>query len=346
MILNQPPPDTQFISSPVTLPTLGLDIAKDSFDAGLLLGKQSLHRKFPNRPEGFNALQNWLKKLGAGFVHACMEATGSYGQDLALFLHDLKHTVSVLNPASVKAFAQSELSRSKTDKGDAFLLARFCRAMAPAAWSPPPLELRELQALTRRLESLREMHTQEKNRFPVAASALVAASIHEHLAYLAAQIKDLEKTIRDHIQRHPHLKQQCELLTSIPGIGDCTAAKLLAEMPGVGNFKSARQLAAYAGLAPSEHTSGSSVRHQPRLSKVGNASLRKALYMPALCARTHNPLIREFCDRLQLNDPLKKPMSLIGAAMRKLLHLAFGILKSGMPFDPLYEVRRHVALSA
>ena len=138
--------------------------------------------------------------------------------------------------------------------------------------------------------------------------------------------------IRDHIDQHPGLKAQQELLVSIPGIGQTTAAKFLAEIMDVKLYGSARQLAAFAGLVPRLHESGSSVRGKARLSKMGAGSLRKALYFPAIAAIKYNPYIKALSARLKERG--KCPMQIIGAAMRKLLHIAYGVLKSGRPFDP------------
>jgi transposase len=131
---------------------------------------------------------------------------------------------------------------------------------------------------------------------------------------------------------HPHLKAQRDLLTSIPGIAETTATVILAEIRDLDTFDSADQLAAFAGLTPHEFSSGSSVHGKPRLSKIGNSRLRKALYMPAVVACRHNPFIRAFCDRLLAKG--KSKMSMVGAAMHKLLRQAFGVLKSQKPFDP------------
>jgi transposase len=138
--------------------------------------------------------------------------------------------------------------------------------------------------------------------------------------------------IRDHVDQNPSLKQQLDLLTSIPGIGEATPAKQLAEIVDVNHYRGARQVAAFAGLVPRHRESGSSVRGKPRLCKVGTARLRKALYFPAIVATQHNPIIRAVSQRLR--DRGKCPMLIIGAAMRKLIHIAYGVLKSGKPFDP------------
>jgi transposase len=318
----------------MTFSIIGIDISKLKFDLCLLRDNGKLkHKVFANTPSGFVQLSAWLRKQRVELVHACMEATGTYGEALALYLFDAGYKVSIINPASIKAYAQSRLSRTKTDKADATLIAQFCAERKPPAWQPLAREVRELQALVRRLESLMEMHQMEVNRLEAGVSAeLVRASLTEHIAFLADEIKRTESLIRDHIDQHPNLKEQRELLITIPGIGNTTAAKLLAELLDVKLYKSARQLAAFAGLVPRLHESGSSIKRKARLSKMGAPRLRKALYFPAIAAIKYNPSIKAMSVRLRARGLC--PMQIIGAAMRKLVHIAYGVLKSGRPFDP------------
>lgn len=316
------------------LPTLGIDLSKDSFQLELSVNNKLRHRRFANRKEGFAELGAWLAKHKASPVHACLEATGPYSEALALYLHEQGHTVSVVNPAQIKAFGQSELLRNKDDRPDAGLIRRFCEKQQPAAWAPAPLHLRELQALTRHLENLLETRQQQINRLAVTHAQPVVKSLRKLVTHLETEIKRTERQINDHVDRHPDLKRQDQLLESIPGIGKRTATRLLAEIAALSQFKSARQVAAYAGLTPRNNRSGTS-RGQTRLSKTGNARVRKALFLPALVAKRHNPVVRSFCQRLARHG--KNKMQLVGAAMRKLIHIAFGVLKSGKVFNPDHE---------
>lgn len=327
----------------MTDPALGIDIAKLKFNVCLInLNGKLKHKVFPNTATGFEQLTQWLSKQGVRRVHACLEATGTYGEALSLFLHQAGHTVSLINPAAIKAFAQSRLSRTKTDRVDAELIARFCLAQAPSAWTPLPQEVQELQALVRRLESLIEIRVAEENRLSSGVTvAAVRESVEGHLAYLNEQIKRCEELIQDHINSHPALKQQSELLDSIPGIGETTAALLLSEITDITQYRSARQVAAYAGLVPRERRSGSSVRGRTRLSKIGNARLRRALYFPAITALRCSPFFQTWAAGLRQRG--KSKMSVIGAAMRKLVHLAYGVLKSGQPFDPEWTQKEKIA---
>lgn len=313
---------------------LGIDIAKLKFDVCLIKENgKTKHKVFANTSHGFEQLVVWLASHGIGNLHACLEATGTYGEALAVYLFDAGLTVSIVNPAQVKAFAVSRLSRTKTDKVDAELIARFCQLQQPLAWQPPAPEVRELQALVRRLESLIEMRVSEENRLSSGVSIeTVRHSLEEHINYLLAEIKQTETFIREHIKHHPDLQEKSDLLDSIPGIGATTAALLLAEITDFTQYKSARQVAAYAGLVPRERRSGSSVRGRTCLSKIGNARLRKALYFPAMTALRCSDFFQKWASGMR--ERSKSKMAVIGAAMRKLIHLAYGVLKTGKPFDP------------
>lgn len=311
--------------------TLGIDVSKRLFDAALLANGKFKHRKFQNNRSGHAALVCWLEQRKAGEdVHVCMEATGVYGEALAESLHDHGLRVSIVNPARIKGFAQSEQLRTKTDRVDAGLIARFCALLQPDPWQPPALEVRQLRDLVRRLEALNSMHQQERNRLE-AASELIVEQLNEHIAYLKAEIKKVKALIEQHIDDHPDLKRRKTLLQSIPGIGEATISVILSEFADIRQFSSAKALAAFVGLAPRTQQSGTSLRGRARMSKMGRSKLRKAFYMPALVALRHNPIIVDMKKRL--TEAGKSKMAIVGAAMRKLIHLIYGVLKNGVPFD-------------
>ena len=323
---------------------LGIDVSKKWLDVVLLReGQVAEAGHFDNSQQGFRSLHHFLKKRKVKVVHACLEATGYYGDPLALFLHQAGYTVSVVNPARIKGYGESRLSRTKTDASDAALIADFCRTQQPEVWTPAPPEQQELQALVRHLENLTDMRQQERNRRQAGIpSEAVLQTLDAHIVFLDQQITDLLRQIHDHIERHPHLRQQRDLLTSIPGIADLTAFKLLAEIRDIHVFDNARQLAAFAGLTPRQHVSGSSVRGHTRLSKRGSARLRHLLYFPAIVAQQHNPILRPFAQRWLAAG--KPKLAVIAAVMRKLLHLVYGILTSGQPFNP-HHLDKKVAIA-
>lgn len=318
----------------MTAPILGIDVAKQKIEVARLVEGKIKNKSFKNAAEGFEALAVWLRKLGRERVHACLEATGNYGEALAIFLHEAGHTVSVVNPARIKGFAQSEMIRTKTDKIDAGIIARFCLAMKPEAWTPPSPEIRSLRALARRADNLIDMLTQEKNRLGTAHDSVIPL-IKEHIVYLEDEIEKLRSQIADLIDRDPDLKRKKDLLASIPGIGKVTIAAFLAELDDLDRFKHVRELVAFIGLAPKETLSGSSIKGKPRLCKTGHARLRKALYMPALVSIQCNPLMIAFYRRLKQKG--KNGKVIVCAIMRKLVHVIFGVLKSGKMYDPNYK---------
>lgn len=311
---------------------LGIDVAKAKLDCALRLPDGKLRSKVvENNFKGFQVLTEWLEKHGATTVHVCMEATGVYWEAVAEYLATQGMAVSVVNPAQIKAFGASKMVRTKTDKVDAKLIAEFCLERRPDPWQAPTPSEQALRAMVSRLEALQVMRTQESNRLEVARDA-VRAGITKHIEWLDEQIKALSKTIRDHIDGDKTMKDKQAILESIPGVGERTIAILLAFYSNLDRFSNARQAVAFAGLDPRQHESGSSVKGKPRLSKIGHAFLRKALYMPAMVTLYRTAWGKLFRDRLAAAG--KPPKLIIGAMMRKLVHVAYGVLKSGKSFDP------------
>jgi len=315
---------------------LGIDIAKKKFDVALLRDGKFKTKVFENSETGFEILAAWLKHHSIEKVHACMEATGALYEGLATFLHDAGHLVSVTNPYQIKSFGESVLSRTKTDKADARLIARFCEAIHPIAWQPDPPEIRKLQALGRRRDALVSMRTQEINREPSANTA-VKESIKTVVATLDQQIEQITELIKEHINSNPDLKNKSTLLKSIPGVGDATIEAILSEVNGFENFKSIEQVVAYMGLSPQEKSSGSSVKGKSHICKTGNIRLRKILYMPALVAMQYNPAVRALYERLKAKS--KNGLIIACACMKKLIHIMYGVLKHNKPFDPAYNMK-------
>lgn len=310
---------------------LGLDISKTTLECALLKDGKVRVKVYENSAKGFHCLSDWLKQRGAIQCHMACEATGTYWEGVALWLQARGHTVSVINPAQLRAFAQSQLVRTKTDRQDAKLIAQFCAERRPAAWTPPPAEERELLALVRDLQALQAMRIAESNRLPTA-HASIQPRIERHLQFLDAEIDALLKRIKDLIDQHDGLKQRRELLDSIPALGDKTIPWLLAYLSDGQRFAGSKQAVAFAGLNPRHWQSGTSVQGKPRISKIGQADLRHALYMPAVVAYSRVASFRPFVTRLKAAG--KAPRVIIVALMRKLLAIAQAVLKSGVPFNP------------
>ncbi|HSA67541.1 MAG TPA: IS110 family transposase [Methyloceanibacter sp.] len=313
-----------------SLTALGIDVSKAKLDCALALGAKFRNKVFTNNSTGWTELSAWIAQHASGSVHACLEATGTYFEAVALRLADAGHTVSVVNPALVRAHGQSLGLRSKTDAIDARLLADFCREKRPAAWQPPSPAERHLRALVLRHQALVEIQTQEKNRAHVVRDA-VRDSIDTHLAWLDSELLRIERAIAEHLDQDPDLRRKRDLLDSIPGLGERTIAVLLAYGLAQQRFSTARQFVAFAGLSPRMHESGTSVHAKPRLSKIGHAFLRRALYMPAMVTLYKTAWGQRFRERLLAHG--KPPKLIIGAMMRKLAQVAFGVIRSGLPFN-------------
>jgi len=317
---------------------LGIDVSKKKLDCALLLDGKLLDKSCDNSPAGFKQLFDWLAKRKVERVHACVEATGGFEEKIATAMFEAGNLVSVLNPLTVHAFARQRLTRSKTDQIDARTIAEYASRNAAdlRLWEPPPKELTELRDLVNRRHALVDMKTQETNRLKMESGGpVVDEMVREHLSFIARQIAEVEAAIHDHIDRHPGLKAQKDLLVSIPGIGDQTAALFLAEVgTKLASMSGPKPLVRYCGMDVCQHQSGTSVRGRERMSKVGNRKLRTGLFMPATSAMRYNPLVASLNARLvAANKPYKLR---VGAAMRKLLHLMFGVLKTRRPFDPAH----------
>jgi transposase len=315
---------------------LGIDVSKDKLDLVLLSEEGKFHKVIGNDPAGFKTLDKWLISRHADRVHVCLEATGQYGDEVSEYLYGQGHDVSVVNPARIKRYGESKLHRNKTDKADAELIAEFCLKEKPVLWEPLSPDLKHLRALVRRLRDLQANYQQEESRLSSGEKdAWVIQDLTVHTEYLKASIEAIEAEIQNFTNQTPGLKEKQELLVSIPGVGKKTSARLLGELGEISRFENAPQLAAYAGLNPKGFSSGSSVHKKTRISKQGRSELRACLYMPAIVAMTHNPVIRALKERLQER---KLPnMAIVAACMRKLLHIVYGVLKSQMPFDPEYD---------
>ena len=317
---------------------LGIDVSKDTLDAHLLGGEQGRHRRVSNDPAGLQALLTWLQHQPETPAWVCCEATGTYHLACARAFHQAGFAVSVINPACIKGYAQSELSRAKTDRVDARLIARYAQQADLLPWQPESPEIAELRALQHRRDSLEKTHTQESNRLHAPElPESVQASCRRLLAVIAQEQAESEARIQALFAASPSLRTQRELLASIPGFGPHTAtavATVLLSRP----FRRARQVAAYSGLTPRPRRSGTSVRKPDRISRQGPSSLRKLLYWPAIVAiRVQSPQIMPLVTGLRPRGKTK--MQIICAVMRKLLHTAFGVLKSQRPFDPAYHLQ-------
>jgi len=322
---------------------IGIDVSKAKLDCCLLRDTASTKRKsksVANSKTGSANLLEWIGKQGIlpADLHAVMEGTGVYHEQAAFALYDAGVTVSIVNPAQIKDFGRGLAVRTKTDGVDSFVLARFGALVKPAAWVPPPREARVLKALLARREAVAQDLQRESNRREKAEATdtpgLIRKSIDDSIDFLQKQLVTLQKDIDDHIDRFPDLRRDLDLLTSIPAVGQQVGSNLLAVMH-CQQFNSAEQLAAYLGLVPIERQSGSSILGKARLSKAGPPRIRAVLYMAAIVATRYNPHVKALYERLLVRGKAK--MAALGAAMRKLVHLCFGVLKTRTPYQSDYD---------
>jgi transposase len=323
----------------MTEPALGIDVSKDTLDVSIIVRSKTRTLQFANAPDGWRSLGAWLKQYKIPRVHACLEATGPYSLGVALALHDAGHVVSVVNPAQIRDFVRSKLGRNKTDKVDSTYIRDYVAACAPPVWTPPSPALRRLCDLRTMRDGFVASHVEWRNR---AASAGADPTAHQlaqaTIAHLQLQITAVDRAIAQTIDDDDELRGKRDLLLSINGVGETLAAVILAELPGPELLKSSAQAVAYAGLNPRKFQSGTSVNLPTRISKIGNAKLRTALFMPAMAAMRYNPVIAAVVSRLRQKGRLKGKQIVI-AAMRKLLVLCFGVLKTRKPFDPAIAMR-------
>lgn len=322
---------------------LGIDVAKAKLDCCLLVGiekNKTKSKSVKNSPEGIADLLTWITKQNILHtdVQVVVEATGVYHEQAATQLHEAGITVVVANPAQVKYFARGLAVRTKTDAVDSHLLARYSALAQPQRWTPPPPQALILKGLLARRSALEQDLQREKNRqesMEIAQrSPLILQSLSESICFIIKQLKKIQSQIDDHIDNNPSFKNDLELMKSIPGIGDKTGSQLLTIMHS-NTFHSAEQLSAYLGLVPVEHQSGTSVKGRAKLSKAGPARVRAVLYMAAVVAIKYNPHVKALYTRLLARG--KSKMSALGACMRKLAHLCYGVLKTQKNYQAEYK---------
>lgn len=323
---------------------IGIDISKQKFDVAINLSPNKFKSlSLDNKLSGFEKLLKHLPE--ADNYRFIMEATGNYGLALAKFLYAQGYEVVVLNPAQIKYYAKSKLSRSKTDQVDARIIAEFGITHSNLTlWQPLVKEMEELRELSRCFLNLKDDAATMKIRIQATDNSQVNDIYHRQLLSLQQQINLLENSLTQIINSHSELKQNFELLQTIPGIGVNTAITLLAELPDLRNFKHPKQLAAFAGLNPSIKLSGSSLYKRQSISKMGSPQLRKALFFPAMVACRFNPILKSFAQHLKSKG--KNGKVIIIAVMRKLLHLIFAIIKKSSPFNPNYTLNYHLPLDS
>lgn len=319
---------------------VGIDVGKNKLDCLWLREIQSEKVKtkvFKNHREDFENIAQWLMKVTSAQpeqLHVTLEATGVYHEGIAGFLFHLGFQVCVVNPARAKEFAKALGVTHKTDKADSLLLARFGYQMNPKRWTPEAAEIRKLKALIKRIESIEKDIQRELNRKEQAEiaddSSVVTKSIDSIVSVLVKEKERLTEELDTHIDSHSTLKKQRYLLESIPGVGP-VVSRLMLSVLSSHQFEKAGSVSAYLGLIPKIRESGT-LKGRSMLSKVGPPNIRAKIYMAAVVAKQHNPDVKALYDRLKNRG--KTHMQALGAAMRKLVQICFGVVKHQSEYKP------------
>jgi transposase len=316
----------------------GIDVSKAVLDVAVRRDERVLETaRFDNDAAGHKKLVRWLTKNGRT-ARVVLESTGTYSLDVALALQRTRGiAVMVANPRAIKQFMGALMQRSKTDLTAAVALRDYAIRMPFVAWVPPAAHVLELRAIARRIAALVVERTRERNRLhalqaTAEASVIVCTDIEVNVRHLERRMALLADQAVALVGGHQGLQTAFDLLVSIPGIAAHSAVQLLPELLVLPETMTVRQWVAHAGLDPRAHQSGTSVEKPARISKVGNAHIRRALYMPALVAVQHNAHVRAFFDKLVARG--KTPLQAYVAVMRKLLHAIYGMLATRTAFVP------------
>src|SRR5690606_19931204 len=307
----------------------GIDCSKDYFHIAVLKeGKKVFAGRFDNHQDGFEEILSHIEG-----THVGMEATGPYYFQLARFIAEHGVKVSVVNPLSVRRFSQMRMSRTKTDKKDAILIAEFTAMTAPKEWILPDQAILRIRHLETYIDGLKSRSQSLHNQLhALEASGTLDKNLQEHInlelqeyqTKLAVKEKEIQALIDE------NYKDLSKNLRSIPGIGPRSASLLIILTDAFALFEHYKQLISYFGLAPRIFESGSSVKGKNRICKMGMGTMRKTLYMAATSAIRCNRACRELFDRLRAKGKPYK-VALI-AAVNKLIKQAFAIAKSGRPY--------------
>lgn len=320
---------------------IGIDVAQESLSISIFDGKSHQIKEFHyTKKEIRKELITPFKKLKESVVFV-MESTGVYHTRLAYWLSAEGFIISVINPLIIKRYSQMHLMRVKTDKADAKLIAEYGYEYQHkiSFFRPKDESQIAIDNLIKAVDDLQAQKTITNNQYLALKKQAnysndALNSYKRHLKFLKDEIKGLEIALK--LLLETKFKQEYELLNSIPGVGLKVSSMIIAIFNGFKNFSSAKQACNFAGIAPSPYESGTSVRGRGSISKRGNTFARKMLFMGALTATIYNPLIREQYQRLLKNGKCK--MVAMIAAANKLLRQAFGVLKSGKPFDTNYKL--------
>jgi transposase len=315
-------------------PKLGNDVSKRSFDACLLIDNKPKKRKFDNSESGFSALSQWLSGHDVTRVHACMEATGRYGDKLAAYLYDQGHKVSVINPKRIKNHAAALGKLNKTDATDAYVIAHYAQCHDPHDWQPKPDIQLELSDTVGQMALLKKAIVAFENRGQCGlVSASIAATNDTTLVFLRKQLDELQNRAAELLEQDAQLKKNAEILDSVPGMGPVIALALVAKIDFT-RFQNGRELACVLGISPRVWQSGETIRRRGKITKAGDDQLRALLRCGAMSDTYTCPLYIQFADRLRQKG--LREGQVIAAVARKMILTAHALVRKQQLFDACY----------
>lgn len=336
---------------------VGIDVAMGELVCSFGVFSDNLEVKlksndvFKNNEKGFVKLIKWIEKITTPEteVFFVMEATGVYHEKLAHWLHERSKKVVIVLPNKISNYVKTLDIKTVTDKTAAEAIARFGLERNLEPWQPPRQIFRTIKQLTRERDQIvsertvikNQLHAENSEAFPNSNSL---KRLNNRIQLLNQQEKEIKKEISELIKKEEKLKNQIDILTTIPGVGELTASIVLAETNGFEMIRNKRQLTSYSGLDVKEKQSGISVKGKPRISKKGNRYIRKALHLPSLAAVKHSEVYRDNYARLIGRHGIK--MKALVAIQRKLLELMYILYKTKTTFDPEYELKKEQQLEA
>lgn len=341
-------------STPVSmLPLLkhcvGIDVSKDSLEVcfASMDGEQTVTVKatktFGNRPGGWKALHAWIRRLRTPDVQlwVVMEATGVYYESLAYFLKELQYQVAVVLPNKAKSYLASLNLKSKTDALEARALAQMGLERKMKAWRGFSSTILSLKHLCREREALQQDLVAASNRLHAhkheyQAEKKTLQRAQQHIKFIQKQIKDIDEQLQKTLDQDLELKAKVDNVCTIKGVSTLTAIIVISETNGFELIENKAQLVSYAGYDVVERQSGTSVKGKTRISKKGNAHLRRAMHYPALTAARYNPQLQTLYQRVLDRNPKTKMVAYV-AVQRKLLVLIYTLFKKNTAYDPNYS---------
>lgn len=341
------------VSLPPIKYCLGIDVSKDSLSVCFSQMDSQQHvsikgtRTFENRPRGWKALESWLQRFRKQSqlpFSIVMEATGVYYEGCGFYFKNQGFEVSVVLPNRSKNYARSLNIKSKTDQVDACVLAQMGLERPLPVWKGIDGTLRTLKRLCREQEALQQMRTAVMNQLHAhvhshEAEKSIVKRFQQHLQFIEKQIKMILQEIQKVCAQDADLQKRIDNICSVKGLGLLTVVTVIAETNRFDLIENKNQVVSFAGYDVVENQSGTSLRGKTRISKKGNAHIRRALHFPAMTAAQHEPKFKMLYERICQRNPKVKMVGLV-AVQRKLLVLIYTLYKKNEPYDPNFEASK------